>query len=107
MLRRSTTLLWPSDTAGRADPSSPATGSRLVANSASRTEHIMANVIELFAKQSLRTLGLAYRDFGSPAELPASWLQDPDNWVRDQPTVEEVRVLPRVGFPAHTTLSHQ
>ena len=30
------------------------------------------------------------RDFGSRSELPASWMQDPDQWRELEPSLEEV-----------------
>ena len=33
------------------------------------------------------------RDFGSRSELPASWMQDPDQWREMDPSLEEVRLL--------------
>ena len=36
-------------------------------------ENLVADVIVAMAEQSLRTLGIAYRDFGSVDELPAGW----------------------------------
>ncbi len=44
-------------------------------------QYVNGSIIEGMAKQSLRTLGLAYRDFASVRELPASWRTDPDTWA--------------------------
>ncbi len=125
---------------------------RLVPSTPGRVRYLTEHVIESMAKQSLRTLGLAYRwevpaswhsrppsplahmcarspessewhdstppasvqvdadtrsrdsctiwtcvaacmdrDFGSRSELPASWMQDPDQWREMDPSLEEVR----------------
>jgi magnesium-transporting ATPase (P-type) len=85
VLRRSTTLLWPHQTEGR-DEHSP---SRLVQVTPQRAKFIEQNVIHSMASQSLRTIGLAYRDFGSRDELPASWRGSPDEWTPGTRTVEE------------------
>jgi hypothetical protein len=86
-------MLWPAGTAGREDPASPVSGtSRLVPMSPARAKYVLEEVIEGMAKQSLRTLGLAYRDFASRAELPASWLADADKWTNGEALLEEVRV---------------
>jgi hypothetical protein len=38
------------------------------------------------------------RDFGSRSELPASWMQDPDQWREMDPSLEEVRLLSCMGL---------
>ncbi len=88
VLQRSSALLWPAESAGRNDPDSYV-GPRLVPISPSRSKYILDNVIEEFAKQSLRTLGLAYRDFGSRAELPANWMRSSEEWDPSQPSIEQ------------------
>ena len=64
-----------------------------------RAHYIEQSVIHSFATQSLRTIGLAYRDFGSRDELPASWNTSPDEWTPTTPTIEEVCVnAPQLFF---------
>ena len=53
-------------------------------------EYLEQEVIHTFASQSLRTIGLAYRDFASREELPASWMANPDEWAAVSKTIEEV-----------------
>jgi hypothetical protein len=88
VLRHCTALLWPDAIDGSdermATPSrrfgeSPRK-SRLVVNTPARMRHITEEVIEGMAKQSLRTLGCAYRDFANRSELPPCWRLDPDQW---------------------------
>jgi len=85
VLANSTHLLWPSQSAGR-DDHSPA---RCLDVTPARVRHIEEEVIHSMAKQSLRTIGLAYRDFGSRAELPPSWNVPSDEWAPGVPTVEQ------------------
>jgi magnesium-transporting ATPase (P-type) len=87
VLKHSSTLLWPQRSAGRGSDAA----SRLLPNSPERSAFLNANVIEAMAKQSLRTLGLAYRDYGSRSELPANWGDAPADWKHGEPNVEQVR----------------
>ncbi len=79
-------FLWPTASPGRSDPST----SRVVALTPQRMEYLEQEVIHTFASQSLRTIGLAYRDFASREELPASWMANPDEWAAGSKTIEEV-----------------
>jgi hypothetical protein len=92
VLRRSSSILWPNDSPGRHDPDSYV-GPRLVPVSPQRSRFINDSIIEGFAKQSLRTLGLAYRDFGSRSELPANWQTSTDEWDPAHPNVEQELTL--------------
>jgi hypothetical protein len=85
VLRHCTAMLWPDAIDGDSPRSAAlaaggAGKSRLVANTPARTRHITEDVIEAMAKQSLRTLGCAYRDFANRSELPPCWRLDPDQW---------------------------
>ena len=44
---------------------------------ADAADALVSDVIVAMAKKSLRTLGLAYRDFDSTASLPAGWESSP------------------------------
>lgn len=94
MLRRSASFLWPHQSAGRNDHAS----GRLVNMTPQRMQYIETNIIHGMATQSLRTIGLAYRDFGSRDELPASWRTGCDEWAAGTRTIEEMCTMSCVSM---------
>lgn len=87
VLAASNRVFWPNASGGH--------GQSIVPNTPERAAALRESVIESMAKQSLRTIGLAYRDFPSRAELPRSWQQAPSEWTEGEATVEQVTLAPR------------
>jgi len=84
VLRHSSHVLWPSHSPGRDD----ALPSRVLPVTPSRARHLETNIIHGMATQSLRTLGLAYKDL-SRDQLPPNWTLPSDEWAPGHKTVEE------------------